>query len=319
MKKKYSYIGLAVIILIFGVIVIPKIVERTANNEVVKNDRLNNNQQTNNGELAYIVLNGEKAKVPNFEFVDQNNDTISNEDYLGKVYVVDFFFTTCPTICPKMTDNMMRLQKKFRANPNFAIASFSINPENDTPEKLKAYAKKYNVQNPNWHFLTGDRDKIYELANEGFNLYVAEDSSVKFFTTCPTICPKMTDNMMRLQKKFRANPNFAIASFSINPENDTPEKLKAYAKKYNVQNPNWHFLTGDRDKIYELANEGFNLYVAEDSSVKGNFQHSGYFALIDQEGYLRSRLDQFGNPIIAYNGLEDDDLKMLKEDINQLL
>lgn len=230
MKKKYSYIGLAVIILIFGVIVIPKIVERTANNEVVKNDRLNNNQQTNNGELAYIVLNGEKAKVPNFEFIDQNSDTISNEDYLGKVYVVDFFFTTCPTICPKMTDNMMRLQKKFRANPNFAIASFSINPENDTPEVLKAYAEKYNVQNPNWHFLTGDRDEIYELANEGFNLYVAEDSS-----------------------------------------------------------------------------------------VKGNFQHSGYFALIDQEGYLRSRLDQFGNPIIAYNGLEDDDLKMLKEDINQLL
>ena len=73
------------------------------------------------------------------------------------------------------------------------------------------------------------------------------------------------------------------------------------------------------NRIIELANEGFNLYVAEDSSVKGNFQHSGYFALIDQEGYLRSRLDQFGNPIIAYNGLEDDDLKMLKEDINQLL
>ena len=230
MKNKYSYIGLAVIILIFGVIVIPKIVERSANNQVVKNDRLNINSQTNSGELAYIVLDGEKAKVPYFKFVDQNNDTIDNEYYKGKVYVVDFFFTTCPTICPKMTENMMRLQKKFRANPNFAIASFSINPENDTPEILKEYADSYKVKNPNWHFLTGERSEIFKLANEGFNLYVDEDSS-----------------------------------------------------------------------------------------VKGNFQHSGYFALVDQEGYLRSRLDQFGNPIIAYNGLEDDDLKMLKEDINQLL
>lgn len=230
MKKKYSYIGLAIIILVFGVIVIPKIAERTANNEVVKNDRLNNNTQINSDGLAYIVLDGKKAKVPSFKFINQHNDTITNQDLKGKVYVVDFFFTTCPTICPKMTANMMRLQKKFRANPNFAVTSFSINPHTDTPEVLKAYADQYQVKNPNWHFLTGE-----------------------------------------------------------------PEK------------------------IYDLANKGFNLYVAKDSSVKGNFQHSGYFALVDQEGYLRSRLDQFGNPIIAYNGLEDDDLQMLKEDINQLL
>jgi protein SCO1/2 len=229
-KKKYSYIGLALVILIFGVIVIPKIVDRAANQEVVENDRLNNNPKANEGELAYIVLDGEKAKVPDFKFVDQHKDTITNQTLRGKVYVVEFFFTTCPTICPKMTENMMRLQKKFRANPNFAIASFSINPETDTPDVLKEYADKYEIKNPNWHFLTGDSDKIFELANEGFNLYVAEDSS-----------------------------------------------------------------------------------------VKGNFQHSGYFALVDQEGFLRSRMDQFGNPVIAYNGLEEDDLKMLKEDINQLL
>ena len=230
MKKKYSYIGLAFIILLFGVIVVPKIVERAANNEVVKNDRLNQNVNTANGDLSYIVLNGEKAKVPAFKFVNQNADTIQNSDLRGKVYVVEFFFTTCPTICPKMTDNLVHLQKKFRANPNFAIASFSINPENDTPEVLQAYKEKYKIKNPNWHFLTGDREKIYELANQGFNLYVAEDDA-----------------------------------------------------------------------------------------EKGNFQHSGYFALVDQEGYLRSRLDQFGNPIVAYNGLEEDDLKMLKEDINILL
>ncbi len=230
MKRKYSYIGLAVIILIFGVIVIPKIVERTADNEVLENDRLNNNPNVNQEELAFITLNGEKAKVPQFEFINQTGDSISNKDLRGKVYVVDFFFTTCPTICPKMTANLKDVEKNFRANPNFAIASFSINPENDSIKVLKEYADEYGIKNPNWHFLTGEREKIFELANKGFNLYVAE-----------------------------------------NPE------------------------------------------------VAGNFQHSGYFALVDQEGYLRSRLDKYGNPIIAYNGLEKDDLKMLREDINKLL
>ena len=230
MKRKYSYIGLAVIILVFGVIVIPKIIERTVGNEVIENDRLNNNPDIHQKELAYIILDGEKAKVPDFEFTNQNGDSISNKDLRGKVYVVDFFFTTCPTICPKMTSNLKDVEKNFRANPNFAIASFSINPENDSPEILKEYAHEYGIKNPNWYFLTGERKKIYELANKGFNLYVAENKE-----------------------------------------------------------------------------------------VEGSFQHSGYFALVDQEGYLRSRLDRYGNPIIAYNGLEKDDLKMLREDINKLL
>jgi protein SCO1/2 len=129
----------------------------------------------------------------------------------------------------------------------------------------------------------------------------------------------MNENMIKIQDEFYGNPNFGIASFSINPEYDTPEVLKAYAEKYGVAIPNWYMLTGDREAIYELANKGFNLYAAENKDIEGNFEHSGYFALVDQEGVIRSRYDDFGNPIAFYNGLDKKDLEKLKEDIKNLL
>ena len=140
-----------------------------------------------------------------------------------------------------------------------------------------------------------------------------------FFTTCPSICPIMNRNMVKVQDEFFGNPNLGIASFSIDPVHDTPAVLKQYATKYKITNPNWHLLTGNKDEIYKLANEGFNLYVGENSEVEGGFEHSGFFALIDQEGNIRSRKDENGNPIIYYNGLEDSGIQILKEDIKKLL
>ena len=78
-------------------------------------------------------------------------------------------------------------------------------------------------------------------------------------------------------------------------------------------------MTGDKESIYKLANEGFNIYAGENSEAEGGFEHSGYFALIDKEGYMRSRVDENGNPIVYYNGLEDSGIQMLKEDIKALL
>ena len=140
-----------------------------------------------------------------------------------------------------------------------------------------------------------------------------------FFTTCPSICPIMNQNMVKIQDQFFGNPNLGIASLTIDPITDTPEVLKEYAIQYKITNPNWNLLTGNKETIYKFANSGFNLYVGENTEVEGGFEHSGFFALVDKEGNIRSRFDEQGNPIIYYNGLGDDGVKMLKEDIKLLL
>lgn len=109
-------------------------------------------------------------KVPNFELLDQNNQKISNKDLIGKVYLVEFFFSKCPTICPVMNSNMKFIQDNIN-NKDFEIVSISIDPENDTPAVLKAHADKLGVKSSNWHFVTGNRTYIDKLASE-FNIYV---------------------------------------------------------------------------------------------------------------------------------------------------
>ena len=243
--KNYSYIGISLVILIFGIIFIPKIIDRINDDEVVSTDRLNQPRIKNSKEtgeaLSYIVLDGEKKKAPEFEFINQNGDTISNEDYKGKVYLVEFFFTTCPTICPIMNKNLVEIQDVFKGKDEFGIASFSIDPSHDTPEVLAEYAKNYGIDSPNWNLMTGDRNEIYKLANQGFGLYAGEDAD-----------------------------------------------------------------------------------------AAGGFAHQGMFALVDKEGYIRSRKDQFGNPLIYYRGSvernksvargeEEPQIDILIEDINKLL
>jgi len=205
--KKYSYIGIAFIILIFGIYAVPKIV--------------------NKFKTPKLVTIG---KVPPFEFTNQDGKLITNSFYDEKVWVVEFFFTTCPTICPKMNENMLKIQNEFYGNLDFGIASFSINP-------------KY----------------------------------------------------------------------------DTPQILKEYAETHGATSKNWNFLTGDQDIIYELANTGFTLYAGEDSNAEGGFEHSGMFALVDKQGNIRSRLDDYGNPIAFYDGLDQKGVQQIKEDIKILL
>lgn len=206
MKNK-SYIGISFIVLIFGIWAVPKIIAKFQKSDLV-----------------------EIGPVPAFKLTNQDNKTISDKDYLGKVYVVEFFFSTCPTICPKMNESMLQLQNEFYGNPNFGIVSITIDPSNDTPQVLKEHAKLLGVKHYNWHFLTGD---------------------------------------------------------------------KAY--------------------IYNLANKGFNLYAGENNKVAGGFEHSGLFALIDKDGKIRCRKDAQGNPILYYDGLEASGVEAIKEDIKKLL
>ena len=169
----------------------------------------------------------------------------------------------------------------------------------------------------------GDTIRKEDMAGK---IYVADF----FFTTCPTICPKMTKNLVDIQNTFPQRSDFGIASFTINPDYDTQEVLKSYAVNSGVTNTNWNFMTGNKESIYNLANTGFNLYAAKVDGADGGFEHSGNFALIDKEGYIRSRADSFGNPKIYYRGTisqtdqfneegESEDISALKEDILKLL
>jgi len=276
-KRNNSYIGISFIVLVFGIIFIPRIIDRLSNDDIARDDESRSgslinkvkdskfipriiDEVTNNdiarveesrsgpvinkvrdSNLMYLEINGERKKVPNFRFTNQEGKVITNDDYKGLVYVVEFFFTTCPTICPIMNYNLVEVQNTFN-----------------------------------------------EFDNLGF------------------------------------------ASFTINPAFDTVEVLSDYADQYEITNKNWNLLTGDKDEIYKLANNGFNLYTAQEESAAGGFEHSGNFALIDQEGYIRCRSDKFGNPLIYYKGAIDfkkgvdisgemEEISILKEDILKLL
>lgn len=170
---------------------------------------------------------------------------------------------------------------------------------------------------PDFEFTSQDNELVTN-ANFENKVYVVEF----FFTSCPTICPRMNENMVKIQKEFYGNPTFGIASVSIDPERDSPEVLKAYAKEKGATLKNWYFLTGDKKDVYAFSNDGFKLYAGENKDVEGGFEHSGLFALIDKEGYIRSRTVINGeneNPIKFYNGLDEKEVQWLKEDIKLLL
>ncbi|MBC7748269.1 MAG: SCO family protein [Methylotenera sp.] len=174
MLKNKSYIGISFIILIFGIYAVPKIVERIKNDKVVQGDRLDRVNPITANEDQLIKI----GPAPKFELINQDNQKITNESYEGKVYVLEFFFSTCPTICPKMNQSMLLIEKKFFGNPNFGIVSITIDPEHDTPQVLKDHAKLLGVKSSNWNFLTGDKAYIFNLANKGFNLYAGENKKV---------------------------------------------------------------------------------------------------------------------------------------------
>jgi len=111
-------------------------------------------------------------KISNFHLVNQNGNNISQEFYHNKIYVADFFFTTCPSICPIMTNNMLKVQEKIKNDPNVLIVSFSVDPKTDSVAQLKKYAKEKGVDDLKWNLLTGDKKQIYDLARKSF--FVAE-------------------------------------------------------------------------------------------------------------------------------------------------
>ncbi|MGB1501801.1 MAG: SCO family protein [Flavobacteriaceae bacterium] len=176
MSRKNSYIGISFIILIFGIYVVRNLDDRISNETLIDNNRLNSTQKNNEDNLSQLYV---YDKVPPFEFINQNGETINNDTYLGKVYVVEFFFTTCPTICPMMNDQMLLIQEAFAKNSNFGMASISITPKIDTQEVLKDYAINNGITHKNWHLLSGkSEEEVFNLSNNGFKLYAGIDENI---------------------------------------------------------------------------------------------------------------------------------------------
>ena len=111
---------------------------------------------------------GNDHKIADFAFINQNGKVITQKDYENTIYVADFFFTTCPTICPKMTDNMVWLQNQLKSNPEVKLLSFSVTPDIDTPEVLKKYAIEKGVDDSRWNLVTGNKKDIYYLARKSY-------------------------------------------------------------------------------------------------------------------------------------------------------
>ncbi|MFV0604891.1 MAG: SCO family protein [Niabella sp.] len=104
------------------------------------------------------------SKVTTFSFTNQDGKAITNEDVAGKVYVAEYFFTTCPGICPMMNTNMKQVYEKYKGNPDFLILSHTCDPNNDNPARLKVYADSMGVSTQQWIFLTGRKDSLYNMA-----------------------------------------------------------------------------------------------------------------------------------------------------------
>lgn len=106
--------------------------------------------------------------IADFSFTNQNGKTITQKDYEGKIYVADFFFTTCKSICPKMTTNLVDVQKAFLDNPKIKLLSFTVMPDIDSVSILKDYAKINGVVDTKWNLVTGDKKAIYTMARKSF-------------------------------------------------------------------------------------------------------------------------------------------------------
>ena len=135
-----------------------------------------------------------------------------------------------------------------------------------------------------------------------------------FFTSCPSICPALNFRLKQISDRFKSYDEFYIVSFSVDPNRDSIEVLKAYADDLGVENRNWQFLTGAEDQTHKLAS-GFLLGASKDSAAEGGFYHAEGVVIIDWNGNIRSRKDDNGNVIGSYDIMSVSILKDLEEDL----
>lgn len=133
--------------------------------------------------------------IADFSLINQNGDTITQKDYQDKIYVADFFFTTCVSICPIMTDHMVQIQKELQNDTTVLLLSHSVTPEIDTVAQLKRYAIAKGVEDSKWNLVTGDKKEIYDLARKSY--LAAKDAPYNKFDLVHT------ENFVLVDKKRR--------------------------------------------------------------------------------------------------------------------
>ncbi len=153
--------------------------------------------------------------------------------------------------------------------------------------------------------LTNQDGKIIDQNTINGKIYVADF----FFVTCPTICPRMKKNLLTVYEAYKGNPNILFLSHTIDPEHDSVAVLKNFAERLGADSKQWHFLTGNRDSIYELATHGYYATALPDSTEPGGYVHSGGLILIDKNRRVRG----------IYDGTSEKDTKTLMEDMELLL
>lgn len=126
-----------------------------------------------------VAANGDTIypQIPDFQFVDQDSQVVNNATFAGKAYVVDFFFIHCPTICPKVKANGLRIYQKFKDDDRVLMLSHSIDTKNDTVAALRRHAQKLAIDSKKWHLVTGDHDAIYAIADDYFSVAKEDPTS----------------------------------------------------------------------------------------------------------------------------------------------
>ena len=162
-------------------------------------------------------------RIKDFKLVNQNGDTITNADYKDKIYIADFFFTTCMTICPIMTDHMVKIQERIKDDPEVLLLSHTVMPRIDTVAQLKRYAEEKGVIDSKWNLVTGDKKQIYDLARKSYLAAKSEGDGGKYDMV-------HTENFVLIDK------NRQIRGFydGTNPEaiEELMEDLKILKKEY---------------------------------------------------------------------------------------
>jgi protein SCO1/2 len=134
-----------------------------------------------NREAVTKTVNGKEItdtlyhQIPDFEFVNQDSVKVTQKNFEGKIYIADFFFTTCPTICPKMKTQMLRIYEKYKDNSKVGILSHSIDPRHDTPAVLREFMNNLGIKSKMWQMVTGDKAKIYEIGQKSYMVSATDD------------------------------------------------------------------------------------------------------------------------------------------------